>query len=396
MVTDKKKIESLLSKGVAECIVKMHLKKKLLSGKKLICKLGIDPTGADLHIGHMVVIRKLREFQELGHQIVIIVGDYTARIGDPTGRDKMREPLTSEQIEVNMKTWKEQIGKILDPQKTKFEYQTKWFDAFNLQNILELAGLFSVQQLLERDMFQRRIKNDQPIGLHEFMYPLLQGYDSVAIKADIEFGGTDQTFNLLAGRPIQEYFHQEPQDILTVPLLEGLDGRKMSKTFQNHIPVMADAHDMYGKVMSLKDDLIVRYFELTTHTSIEEIQEIKKELERGENPRNVKARLARAIVGIYHGSHASIDAEKEFDAVFRDKSIPSEIPEFTPRVNPALLVEVIYDAHIVPSKSDAKRMFQQGAVALNNTKVQMWDKPHTLKNGDIIRVGKRKFLKIVL
>ena len=369
MVTKSAQAGDLLERGVAEVIVKKDLAARLRSGKKLVCKLGIDPTGADVHIGHMVVIRKLRAFQQAGHDVVIIVGDYTARIGDPSGRDKMREPLTVEKIGANLKTFQQQIGKVLDVGKTRFAYQTEWYDKFGLADMLELAGLFTVQQMLERDMFQKRLKAERPIGIHEFMYPFLQGYDSVAVNADVEFGGTDQTFNLLAGRVVQQHFGQEPQAVLTVPLLEGLDGRKMSKSYGNYIGVFDAPKDMFGKVMSLKDDLIVRYFELTTDVPLVEVRKIAAGLKRGDNPRDAKARLAREMVTLYHDAAAAEAAEAEFNAVFRDKRAPSEMAEFVVRGGePVMWIDVLVEAGVAASRGEARRL--------------------------LVQVGKRKFFKI--
>lgn len=396
VTTDKKIIAQILTRSVADIIVRQELIKKLTSGQQLVCKLGIDPTGPLLHIGHMIPIRKLREFQKLGHHVVLIVGDYTARIGDPTGRDKMREPLTKDQIQKNLETYQKQISLILDLNETKFRYQTEWYDDFGLEKIMELAGLFSVQQMLERDMFQKRIKNEQPIGIHEFLYPLLQGYDSVAIQADIEFGGTDQTFNLLAGRTIQTHFKQRPQNILTTELLEGTDGRKMSKTFGNFIAVQDTPSDMFGKVMSLADELIVRYFLLATDVTMEEIHDMEKKMREGANPRNMKARLAQEIVTLYHGAVAAEKAAQEFDRIFKNHSHPTNMPGITLTKTKLTWPEILLETKLAPSKTEARRLIAQNAVKLNGQKLAATEKPVSLKNNDIIQVGKRKFIKIIL
>ena len=357
-------IDELLTRGVEKIIVKEHLKKRLLANEKLTLKLGIDPTGSDIHIGHMVVIRKLREFQKLGHKIVIIVGDYTARIGDPTGRDKMRQPLTKEEIYKNLKTFQEQICKVLDLKKTKFAYQSEWFDKMNLEKVLKLAGIFTVQQMVDREMYQSRLKEGAPIGLHEFLYPLAQGYDSVAIKADVEFGGSDQEFNLLAGRPIQEHFGQKPQDIFTTKLLLGLDGRKMSKTYNNYIGVLDKPNDMYGKVMSAIDDILIEYFIIATDVNLEEIKEIERALKKGSvNPREAKARLAREIVTMYHDKKSAEKAEKEFNEIFKDKGIPSSIPVYKTSQSKSL-IDVFVESRIVKSKGEARRLFGQNGLGL--------------------------------
>jgi len=387
--------KKLLTRGVEKVILQKNLEQRLLSNEKLNLKLGIDPTGTDIHIGHMVVLRKMREFQRLGHKIIIIVGDYTARIGDPTGRDKMREPLTLSQVYKNMETYQEQIGKILDLDKTRFAYQSEWFDDVNLADILEWAGIFTVQQMIERNMYQRRLKKGQPIGVHEFLYPLMQGYDSVAIKADVEFGGTDQEFNLLIGRTMQEHFGQRPQDILTTSLLVGTDGRKMSKTYKNYIAVTAPPNEMFGKVMSAIDSVIPEYFKLCTDVPMEEVLEIKKALESNKaNPRDLKIRLAKEIVSIYYSKKAAIAAEQEFERVFKEGRQPSNMPEFKALKDSYQIIDLLIQSKMVKSKSQARRLIEQGGVKIDDSVILGWDKKIKVKNGQIIQVGKRRFVKI--
>ena len=389
-------INEILTRGVEKVIVKDHLKKRLLSGEKLKLKLGIDPTGADVHIGHMVAMRKLREFQKLGHQVIIIVGDYTACIGDPSGRDKMREPLTRKQVYENLKTYQKQIGKILDLDKTRFAYQSEWFDKVKFNDILTWAGVFTVQQMIDRDMYQRRLKDGLPIGLHEFMYPLMQGYDSVATRADVEFGGSDQEFNLLAGRTMQARLGQKPQDILTTSLLLGLDGRKMSKTYHNYIGVAAMPKEMYGQVMSAIDDIIIEYFKLATNVSMPEIADMELQLKNGSfNPRHAKARLAREIVSIYHSKKDALAAEKEFEKIFKNKGRPSKIPQFKASKLTYLAPDLLAEAKLASSKAEAKRLIEQGGVKIDNQIIKDWRKPIKIKNGLVMQAGKRRFIEII-
>lgn len=387
----------LLTRGVEKVIVKDHLEKRLSAGDKLRLKLGIDPTGSDIHIGHMVVLRKLAAFQKLGHQVIIIVGDYTARIGDPSGRDKMRKTLTKDQVYKNLETYQKQIGKILNLDQTRFAYQSEWFDKVNLTDVLEWAGIFTVQQMIDREMYQKRIKEGNPIGVHEFMYPLMQGYDSVAIKADVEFGGSDQEFNLLVGRTMQERFSQKPQDILTTALLIGTDGRKMSKTYNNYIGVMEGPVQMFGKVMSAIDDIIIDYFRLTTDVPMSEIQEIDRRIKDGSlNPRDAKARLAREIVSIYHGPNDAIAAEKEFEQIFKNKGRPSKMPKFKTSKSTYLIFDLLRDAKLSDSKAEAKRLVEQGGVKINDKIIDDWQTPIDICQGMIVQVGKRRFMEIAV
>ncbi len=386
----------LLARGVEKIIVKEHFKKTLKSGKKLRLKLGIDPTGADLHIGHMVAIRKLRAFQELGHKIIIIVGDYTAQIGDPTGRDKMREPLTKEKVYENLKTYKKQIVKILDVDKTQFVYQSEWFDKTTLRDIFEWTGIFTVQQMLDRDMYQRRMKEGSPISIQEFLYPIMQGYDSIAIRADVEFGGSDQEFNLLVGRTMQEHFVQPPQDILTTSLLLGTDGRKMSKTYNNYIGVMETAQEMFGKVMSASDAVILDYFTLCTDVPMNEIAEMDREMKKGSlNPRDAKAHLAREIVTIYHSVKAAREAEAEFEKIFKQKEKPSDISVFKIKKSRYLICDFLLETGLASSKAEARRLIEQRGVKIDDVVIDEWKQEIAVRDGTVAQVGKRKFVKIV-
>ena len=393
-MTKEQTIQELLTRGVADVIVREDFEKKLLSGDKLRLKLGIDPTGADLHIGHAVVLRKMRALQDMGHEVVIVVGDYTARIGDPTGRDKMREPMTHDLIKKNLKHFERQALKVLDKKKTSFEYQSKWFDKLTLAGVLELAEIFTVQQFLERDMFEKRIKDGQPIGVHEFMYPLMQGYDSVAIEADVEFGGSDQLFNNLAGRPIQQHFGQTPQNVLVTTLLEGLDGRKMSKTYDNFVAIEAEPNDMYGKVMTLKDELIPTYFEIATDVPMEDVATIKEELASGANPRDGKMRLAREIVTMFHDEKAAQAAEEAFVNVFQKKQKPDEIEEVSINADTMPLGDLLVETGLAKSKSEAKRLVQQGGVRVNDEVQSDIAAEIEIATEPLLQVGKRHFRQV--
>jgi len=385
---------TLLNKGVVDAIVKDDLEKKLKSGKKLRIKLGIDPSGADLHVGHMVVIKKLKEFQDLGHHILLLFGNFTGQIGDPTGKSETRAPKTQEQLEKNAQHYLKQVGKILDVKKVEVVWNADWLASMTFQDVIKLATHFTVAQMLERDMFQERIANNQPISMHEFFYPLMQGYDSVALKADVEIGGTDQTFNLLAGRILQKAYGQEPQNILTVPILEGLDGKKkMGKSENNYIGVNESPKEIYGKTMSIPDNLIVKYFELATDESMEEIVAIKKQLDDGANPRDLKMRLARDIVALYHDEKSAKEAEEEFINIFRNKQTPDQIEEVKFNKKDWNIVELINEAKMVSSKGEARRLIQGGGVKVDNEKISSHEDSIELnKEGRLVQVGKRKFV----
>lgn len=393
-MADQKKISSLLNKGTVDVIVKEDLEKKLNSGKKLRIKLGIDPSGSDLHIGHMVVIKKLKEFQNLGHHVVLLFGNFTGQIGDPTGKFETRAPKTQEQLEKNAEHYLKQVGKILDVKKVEVVWNADWLSSMTFKDVIKLATNFTVAQMLERDMFQDRIAKNQPISMHEFFYPLMQGYDSVALKADVEIGGTDQTFNLLAGRILQKSYGQVPQNVLTVPILEGLDGKKkMGKSENNYIGVNESPKDIYGKAMSIPDSLILKYFELATDETIEEIKRIKKQLDGGANPRDLKMRLARDLVALYYDESAARMAEDEFINIFRNKQTPDEIEEIKFSQKNWKIVDLVVEAKMVSSKGEGRRLVQGGGVRVDNEKIKsVEDVVELNKGGRLIQVGKRKFI----
>jgi len=391
MNTDPKKIEQLLTRGVESIIEFDHLKHRLLSGEKLRIKLGIDPTSPDLHLGNSISLLKLRGFQELGHQIILILGDFTAQIGDPSDKLERRPFLSKEQIGKNIKTYKSQIGKILNIKKIEWHKNGEWMNKFNLMEIIKLSNLMSVQQVLQRRNFKERIQKDEEITVRELYYPLLQGYDSVAVKADVEIGGNDQLFNLLVGRKIQEAYHQSPQDIMTLQMLEGLDGEKMSKTRKNIINILDTASEQFGKVMSMPDNLILKYFTLCTRLSEAEIKQI---LQRFANPRDQKARLAFEITKIYHGQAAAQKAQEEFDKVFKQKEMPTDIPSYELHATSYKLLDLLVKTELAGSKSEARRLIEQGAVKVNNEAIKDWQKQITITSGLIVQVGPRRFAKI--
>lgn len=390
-------LNELLTRGVEKIIVKKHLEKRLLNGDKLRLKFGIDPTGSVLHIGHMVVLRKLREFQELGHTVIFLIGDFTARIGDPTGRASARPPMTDEQIKENMKEYQNQASKILDIKKTEVRYNSEWWNKMNVKDMILLAAKVTYSQVSAREDFKNRIANGQDFTVQELLYPLLQGYDSVALKADVEFGGTDQEFNLLMGRHIQKRYDQEPQDSITCPLLLGTDGRKMSKSYDNYIGVLEPPSGMYGKIMSAVDDVILDYFTLCTNVPINEISEMEREMKTGSlNPRDAKARLAREIVTIYHGEKAARDAEAEFERIFKHKEMPSVIPVHKVGKKDCVLIKELVRAGLVQSNSEAKRIIEQNGVKIDGKTQTLADEGIiTIGEGRIVQVGKRKVVKFV-
>lgn len=370
--------------------------------KPLKVKLGVDPTAPDLHLGHAVVLRKLRDFQDLGHTAILLIGDYTGLIGDPSGRKTTRPVLTEEEIKENARTYVSQAFKVLDPERTVIDYNSRWLKPLSFADVIRLCGKFTVARLLERDDFTLRMKSEQPIFLHELLYPVMQAYDSVMLEADVELGGTDQKFNLLAGRDLQEAMGQEPQVIVTMPLLEGLDGsRKMSKSYGNYIAFNDNPEDMFGKVMSIPDELIPRYFALVLFYDVEKVEEIKDGLSTGKlHPATVKRDLAEEIVAFYHGKEAAKRAREEFDRVFKEKELPSEIPEFVLKKDfldesgRIWIVRLLKESGLVSSNSEGKRLVEQGGVKLNGTTITDVQFAFEPKDGDIIKVGKRKFLKL--
>lgn len=391
-----KDITEIIERGVAEVIVKEDLEKALKSGKKLKVKLGIDPTGFDLHIGHAVVLKKLKQFQDFGHEAILLIGDFTGKIGDPSGRTEGRVPLTDEEIRKNVATYIDQASKILDVSKLKVVYNADWLSKLTFKEVVELSHCFTVAQMMERDMYQERIKKNLPIGLHEFLYPLMQGYDSVELKADVEIGGTDQTFNLLAGREIQRHSGQKPQNVLTVPILEGLDGKeKMSKTYNNYIGIMESPKEMYGKTMSIPDNMIMRYFELCTDVPFEEINELKGKLESGENPRDLKMRLAREIVTLYHSDGDAEKAEEGFVKQFQKREVEDVAESITlKKGGKRNLLDLVSELCPDKSKSELRRLITQGGVEVAEKKVTAWDEEVEVPvgkvgSGLIVKVGKR-------
>lgn len=396
IITDEKLIDKLLSRGAEEVIVKEELRKKLLSGKKLRIKLGIDPTGSVLHLGHAVVIRKLKEFQDLGHQVIFLIGDFTARIGDPTGRASARVPMTDADIENNMKNYQEQAGMILDMNKVEVRYNSEWLAKLDLKDLIMLTSKITYAQMAQRADFKERIKKDLDLSIQEFMYPAMQGYDSVALKADVELGGTDQKFNLLMGRQLQKRYDQQPQDVVTCPLLEGLGGKdKMSKSLGNYIALTEEPNSMFGKVMSLTDDLIVNYFNLCTNLSLEEIEVIEKQLKNNQiNPRDAKMHLALEITKIYHGEKKATEAQEYFEKVISKKELPSEIAEIKVSAG-ELLIDVLVKNKLAESKSDARRKVDQGGIKVDNDVMRDWQlKLDRSFDGKILKSGKREFRRI--
>jgi len=395
--TDSKKIKEILERGIEQVIDKKNLLKKLKSGKKLRIKLGIDPTGPKIHLGRAIQLWKLRNFQDLGHQIVFIIGDFTGQIGDASDKQAMRKPLTEEEIKENLRTYKKQIGKILDLKKVEFHRNSEWLSKLKIKDFLSLAMSFTAQQMIQRRNFRERWEQNKPIGLHELSYPLLQGYDSVMIKADVEIGGFDQLFNLKMGREMQRIFGQPPQDIMTSQMLYGLDGRKMSTSWGNVINITDNPRNMYGKIMSMKDELIEDYLKLTTRFPLKKIEKIKKDLKEEKlNPKEAKSILAKEIIKMYHSKKAGETAEKEFNRVFREKKLPLKIPVFKSSKKSLPILDLLTKANLASSKNEAKRLILQGGVKINNVIKNDWREIVKISDGMIVKVGKRKFLKIRL
>ncbi len=389
-------ISTLLDRGTVEVVVREDLEKKLKSGKKLRIKFGIDPTGSDLHIGHAVVLKKMREFQDAGHQVILLIGDYTAKIGDPTGRTETRKALTDEEIQKNMKSYTDQAGLILDMDKIEVRYNSEWLGKLQMEKLLELTSLKTVAQLLHRSDFKKRMKENTDISLSEFLYPIMQGYDSVVLKSDVELGGTEQTFNMLVGRDLQKHYGQPQQDVITVPILEGLDGvEKMSKSYNNYIGLTEKASEMYGKTMSIPDNMIIKYFELATYVPLDEIKNIKKALEQGENPKNLKMQLAREIVTLYHDKKSAEQAEKEFTEIFKNKGLPENIELKKLKGNKWNIVELITEIGLSPSTSETRRMIQGGGVKVDGKKIESHKDEIDVSKEKLVQVGKRKFIKVI-
>ncbi len=395
-----RRVDELLTRGVVDVIDREHLRDRMLSGDTLRVKFGIDPTGPDIHIGRGSTIKKLREFQELGHQIVLIIGDATAQIGDSSDKDSARTMLTSEEISANETKYLEQIGEIIDIQNTEIHHNSEWIDRLTPKDWVQLASLFTLQQIVQRDNFARRIKKEIPVGFHEGLYCLLQGWDSVNIRADVEIGGTDQLFNLLAGRKIQGHFDQEPQDIMILQLLAGTDGRKMSTSWGNVILVNESPEEKYGKVMRIADHLIPVYLESATLVSLQRVQEIKTSLEEGEgNPMDYKKELAYEIVKFYDGEESARYAQAHFERVVQRQESPGEIMtiDVSPNISVSELFDILKRTNFVRSKADAKRLMEQGAIKIEDKEFRVDDLKSkieipTTSNGIIVKVGKRRFL----
>lgn len=396
----------ILKTGAAEIIPEEELKEKIrksiVEKKPLLVKLGLDPTAPDIHLGHTVPLQKMRQFQDLGHQAIIVIGDFTGRIGDPSGRSETRKPLTEEELLRNAETYKEQIFKILDPEKTRIEFNSTWLRKLNLEDTIKLAAHCTVARMLERDDFAKRYAEEKPISIHEFFYPLMQGYDSVALDSDVELGGTDQKFNLLMGRSLQKDFGQAPQVALMTPILEGLDGvQKMSKSLGNYIGVYESPREMFGKTMSIPDELMIRYLELVTKVPLTEIRRLEKGLQQGTvHPRDLKMRLGMEIVKIYHGEEQAKQAKDEFIKMFQKKEAPDEMPDlilselgFDPNFEIELVL-LLASSKLAPSKGEARRLIEQGGVRINDKKITDISAVYKFTEGDILKVGKRKFARI--
>ncbi len=389
----------IIKRRAEEIVPQEELIKKLdkshKTGKPLRIKYGIDPTGSDVHIGHLVPIRKMRDFQDLGHTGVIIIGDFTAQIGDPTGRDISRQALSADDVKKNAERYMEQLYTVLDEKRTEVRWQSEWFGDMTLKSVIELLTKFTLAQFMAHDTFRDRYEKGLPLSMHEIMYPVLQGYDSVAIKSDIELGATEQKFNILVGRDMQRYFGMEQQVAMLFPILIGTDGiNKMSKSLNNYIAVFDSPNDKYGKILSIPDNLIINYYDLATTVSQEDISLVKKELAEGVNPKLIKQRLARTVVEMYHGRQAAIEAEKEFEKVFAKKDIPTDIPELICETSPVWIVKLLTDSGMCKSSGEARRMIKQNAVSINERKVTEEGEEVEIDGELIIKIGKRRFLKV--
>lgn len=391
---------AIVKRGCEELLVESEFARKLArshaTGQPLRIKLGLDPTAPDIHLGHTVVLNKMRQLQDLGHQVIFLIGDFTSTIGDPSGRNTTRPPLTPEQVKVNAQTYCDQANLILDQSKTEVLYNSTWLDQLGSRGLIQLASRYTVARMMERDDFTKRFASNTPISVHEFLYPLLQGYDSVQLKADLELGGTDQKFNLLVGRELQKEYGQEPQCILTMPLLVGLDGvEKMSKSKNNYIGVKESADSMFGKIMSISDTLMWSYFELLSFRSLTEIQQFKEAIAAGQNPRNIKVALAQEIVARFHSQRDADEALQRFEARFKHGEIPEDIPEVTLAGAPMGIIHILREAGLVSSGSEAQRNITQGGVRIDGTRVE--DRGLELAVGTyVVQVGKRRFARVTL
>lgn len=398
MTVDKEQLDEL-ARGTEEILPVNGLEQRLQSGRPLVVKAGFDPTAPDLHIGHTVLINKMRQFQAYGHDVVFLIGDFTGMIGDPSGRNATRPPLTREEIAANAKTYEAQIFKILEPERTRVEFNSTWMSKIDAASLIRIAAQHTVARMLERDDFNKRYTSGQPIAIHELLYPLVQGYDSVALKADVELGGTDQKFNLLVGRQLQQHFGQEPQVVVTTPLLEGLDGvNKMSKSLNNYIGITEPPGDMFGKLMSISDELMWKYFEVLSFRPLTDIAQLQKSVEEGRNPRDVKFELAEEIVARFHSPRAASAARDEFVARFREGAMPSDIRELSvASIGGSLgLPRLLKEAGLVSSNAEAMRLIAQGAVRIDGARVEDRGREVPAGSNHVYQVGKRKFARIRL
>lgn len=390
----------LISRGADEILLVEQLQKKLEQGRPLRIKAGFDPTAPDLHLGHTVLINKLRQFQDLGHEILFLIGDFTGMIGDPTGKNVTRKPLSRDDVLRNAETYKEQVFKILDPAKTTVVFNSEWMGKMGAADLVQLAAKNTVARMLERDDFSKRYKGGQPIAIHEFLYPLVQGYDSVELKADVELGGTDQKFNLLMGRQLQEVYGQEPQVVLTMPILEGLDGvQKMSKSLNNYIGITDAPEEMFGKIMSISDDLMWRYFELLSFRPMSEIGEFQQQIADGKNPRDIKFLLAEELIGRFHDEQSAVAAREAFIARFQKGAMPDEIEEksLQPVEGDSMpIANLLKEAGLVSSTSEAYRMIKQGAVKVDGQKLDDRNKQYSAGDCHVFQVGKRRFARVTI
>jgi tyrosyl-tRNA synthetase len=390
---------AIIRRGTEEILIEEDLIQRLKTGKPLRIKAGFDPTAPDLHLGHTVLLNKMRQFQELGHDVLFLIGDFTGMIGDPSGKNETRPPLTAEQVQENAATYKKQVFKVLDPEKTTVMFNSEWMGKFSGADLIKLAATHTVARMLERDDFHKRYHGGQAIAIHEFLYPLIQGYDSVAMKADVELGGTDQKFNLLMGRELQKHFGQKPQTIITLPLLPGLDGiKKMSKSLNNYIGIDEAPHDIFGKVMSLSDETMWLYFELISFRSLTEIQGFRNEVANGANPRDIKFLLGEELVERFYDRAAAVHAREGFVAQFQKGALPEDLPEIALTVGAEgmAIANIIKNAGLTSSTSDALRQIEQGAVKIDGEKVNSKDVVLKAGTSFILQVGKRRFAKVTL
>jgi len=395
-MNDFKKQLEIIKQGIDEIIGENDLIEKLKSGKKLIIKVGFDPTAPDLHIGHTVILRKMRQFQDLGHKVIFLIGDFTGKIGDPSGKNKTRPPLTNDEIKANAKTYEDQVLKVLDPSKTIIDFNSRWGDKMSATDMIKLAAQSTVARMIERDDFSKRYKNNQPISIHEFLYPLMQGYDSVELEVDVELGGTDQKFNLLVGRDLQKNVGQSPQTIITLPLLEGLDGvKKMSKTEENYIGITEKADDIFGKTMSIPDEIMMKWFDLLSLRPLEEIKKVEKDIKEGANPRDAKIDLAMELTTRFASENDAEKAKDNFFKKFSSNELPSDIEEKEiDYVDMPALPNLLKDLGMVGSTSEAIRLIEQGAVKIDQEKVTSKNQEVSFETKKLIQIGKKKFLYV--